>query len=271
MTAPTLTTTPSATDTAARGSGPAVTLAAIRRSTRAVLRSPALLVSPLAQSLFFLLVYTGQLGTVGESYLPGGSFIAFLLPLILLTGVATGAGAAGTLVFRDVTSGYLDRLRLAHGTTAPFLVGALVAALVGVTGMLAATVGGAMLVGYRPTTWIGTAAMAGVLLALGVAVALVSVAVALRAGSESTVNVVTLVVFGLSFFTGVFAPVDDLSGWMGVIATVNPLTYVVDVARQLESGAALDAAPAAAVVLVTLLGAGLIACAVALDHARRNR
>ncbi|MFC9515164.1 ABC transporter permease [Nocardiaceae bacterium NPDC056970] len=269
MTTHTLATTPPAAPT--RTTALAVTGAAIRRSTRTVLRSPALLLSPLAQSLFFLLVYNGQLGSVGATYLSGGSFIAFVLPLILLTAVATGAGSAGTLVFRDVTSGYLDRLRMAHGTTAPFLVGALVATLVGVALLLVAAVGGAMLFGYRPTTWAGTVSMLGVLLVLGVAVALVSIAVALRAASESTVNVVTLVVFGLSFFTGVFAPVDELSGWMGAIATVNPLTYVVDVARQLESGSALDAAPVAAVVLVTLVAAGLTACAVALDHARRNR
>ncbi|WP_307962345.1 hypothetical protein [Salinispora arenicola] len=70
-----------------------VTLAAMRRSTRAVLRSPTLLVAPVAQSLFFLLIYSGQLSAVGSGYLAGGSFISFLLPLILLTGVATGAGA----------------------------------------------------------------------------------------------------------------------------------------------------------------------------------
>ncbi|MGI5270429.1 hypothetical protein ACQEUU_14845 [Nonomuraea sp. CA-218870] len=94
-----------------------VTLAAIGRSTRAILRSPALLIAPLAQALFFLVVYAGQLGAVGSGYLAGGSFIAFLLPLILLTGAATGAGAAGKLLLSDITSGYLDRLRLAHGSS----------------------------------------------------------------------------------------------------------------------------------------------------------
>lgn len=249
----------------------AVTGAATLRSFRTILRSPSLLISPLAQSLFFLLVYTGQLSTVGNDYLPGGSFIAFLLPLILLTAVATGAGAAGTLVHHDVSSGYLDRLRMAHGTSTPFLVGTLVATLVAVTFQQFVTVAGAMLVGYRPGTWSGVIGMLGVMLALGLAVALFTIALAVRGASASSINLVTLVVFGLSFFTGFFAPVDQLSGWMRAIATVNPLTCLVDTARHLESGAPLDAAPVAVLVLVTLLLTGVIACASSLTHARRTR
>ncbi|MGC4895288.1 ABC transporter permease [Micromonospora sp. DT31] len=248
-----------------------VVLAAIGRSTRAVLRTPALLVAPVAQSLFFLLVYAGQLDAVGSTYLDGTGFVAFLLPLILLTGVATGAGAAGTLVLGDITSGYLDRLRLAHGTTTPFLVGPVVAALIAVVLQMTVTVAGASLIGYRPTSWSGVAGMLLLMLALGLGVALLSMALAIRSASASTTNLVTLVVFGLSFFTGVFAPVDELAGWMRLIARVNPLTYIVDTARQLGDGTALTSAPIGVTAIVTLAVAGTAACALALQHVRKNR
>ncbi|BCJ69648.1 ABC transporter permease [Polymorphospora rubra] len=253
------------------GAAVPVTLAAARRSTRMVLRSPALLIAPIAQSLFFLLVYAGQLSTVGSGYLAGASFISFLLPLILLTGVATGAGAAGTLVLGDVTSGYLDRLRLAHGTTVPFVLGAVAAALVAVTVQMLVTIAGAALIGYRPETWPSAITMLLLMLTLGLGVALLSVAVAIRTASASSTNLVTLAVFGLSFFTGVFAPVDELAGWMRAIATFNPLTYVIDAARQLESGATPSALPIALGVLGVLVAAGTATCALALNHARRNR
>lgn len=248
-----------------------VAVAAAGRSTRTILRSPALLISPLAQSLFFLVVYAGQLGTVGSSYLTGGSFIAFLLPLILLTGAATGAGVAGTLVLADLTSGYLDRLRLAHGTTGPFLGGAVAAALVGVTVQTLVTVGGAALIGYRPTDWPGLLGMLALLLTLSLGIALLSIAVAVRTASASSTGLVPLAVFGLSFFTGVFAPVEELAPWMRTIATFNPLTYVIDAARQLESGTTPTALPLALVVLVALVVTAAAACTIAQNHARRNR
>ena len=246
-------------------------LAAPARALRTGFRSPALQISPVAQSLFFLLIYSGQLGQVGAGYLDGRSFIAFLLPLILLTGVAPGAGAAGTLTVNDLTSGYLDRLRIAHGTATPFLTGTVLATVLAVTGEGILTIGGAMVAGYRPSTWAGTLGMLGVMLVLGVTVALFSVAVAVRTSSSSAAGLVTLVFFGLSFFTGVFAPVSELTGWMRAIATVNPLTYVVEAARQIESGGALSAGPAATIFLTTLAVAGFVACGLALHHARRNR
>lgn len=254
-----------------RNSALPVTLAAIGRSTRLVFRSPALLITPIAQSLFFLLVYAGQLGNVGDSYITGTSFVSFLLPLILLTGVATGAGTAGTVVLGDVTSGYLDRLRLAHGTTTPFLVGGVVAALVGVGVQLLVTIAGAAAIGYRPQDWAGMIAMLLLMLLLGLGISLLSVAVAIRTATASTTNLVTLAVFGMSFFTGVFAPVEQLAGWMRAIATANPLTYVVDTARQLESGAATSSLPVGLAFLTALVLAGAVACVLALNHARRQR
>lgn len=249
----------------------AVTLAAVGRSTRLVFRSPALLVTPAAQSLFFLLIYAGQLSTVGSSYLTGTSFIAFLLPLILLTGVATGAGAAGTLVLGDVTSGYLDRLRLAHGTTTPFLIGPVVAALVAVSVQMVLTIAGAALIGYRPQDWAGMITMLMLMLLLGLGISLLSIAVAIRTSTAATTNLVPLAVFGLSFFTGVFAPVDQLAGWMRAIATFNPLTYAIDAARQLESDATASALPLGSAVLGALVLAGVLACTLALNYTRRNR
>ncbi len=248
---------------------PLVTAAAIGRSTRVIARSPALLLAPLAQSLFFLAVYAGQLGPVGDAYLPDGGFVAFLLPLILLTGAATGAGAAGTLVLGDLTSGYLDRLRLAHGSSAPFLTGAVVAALVAVSIQTLLTVAGATLIGYRPGA--GVLAMGALLLALALAIALLSVGVAIATRSAPATGLVPLAVFGLSFFTGVFAPVEELAPWMRAIATINPLSYVIDAARQLESGSPLTALPLGLTTPATLIVAGGAVCALAMDRARRTR
>ena len=153
----------------------------------------------------------------------------------------------------------------------PILIGSQVATLVAVAFQQIVTVAGAMAVGYRPGSWPGVVAMLGVMLALGCSVALFTVALAVRGASTSSINLVSLIVFGLSFFTGFFAPVEQLSGWMRTVATVNPITCLVETARDLESGAALEAAPIATLVLVTLLVAGAGACAASLNHARRTR
>lgn len=257
--------------TAHLGLGVPVTLAAIVRSVRTILRSPTLLISPVAQSLFFLAVYAGQLETVGSNYLAGGSFISFLLPLILLTGAATGAGAAGQLLLRDIDSGYLDRLRLAHGSTGPFLAGPIVAALAAVVLQTVITIAGAFLVGYRPGDGLGLVGMTVILTGLSLGIALLSIAIALRTRSSSATGIVPLVVFGLAFFTGFFAPVEELAPWMRAVATVNPLSYVIGAARQFESGSPVTALPITFIVLGTLIITGIVTCILATKYARRNR
>lgn len=153
----------------------------------------------------------------------------------------------------------------------PFHTGPVVAALVAVAIQSAATIAGAYVVGFRPTNWAGTGGMALVILALSLGIALLSIAVAIRTASASATGLVPLVVFGLAFFTGFFAPVDELSPWMRAAAMVNPLSYVIDAARQLESGSTLTALPVALAVLGALVIAGIAACIVASNHVRSNR
>jgi ABC-2 type transport system permease protein len=244
--------------------------AASGRSARTVARVPALLVSPVSMSLFFMLIYSGQLSRVGAAYLEGTTFIAFILPLILLTGAVTAAATAGELLVRDVSSGYLDRLTLAHGNVGPFVLGPLVAAagVVGVQALL--TVAGAVVLGFR--------AGAGAVLALvvltvvvGVVVATIGVAVALRFGSSAAVNGVTLLFFGLSFFTGVLAPADQLPGWMRGLAAVNPVTYLLEAMRATVGADSRHVPWFAVLILVSLGVVGVVAVVAASRYRRANR
>lgn len=237
--------------------------AASGRSARTVARVPALLVSPVSMSLFFMLIYSGQLSRVGAAYLEGTTFIAFILPLILLTGAVTAAATAGELLVRDVSSGYLDRLTLAHGNVGPFVLGPLVAAaeVVGVQALL--TVAGAVALGFR--------AGAGAVLALVVLTVVVGVAVALRFGSSAAVNGVTLLFFGLSFFTGVLAPADQLPGWMRGLAAVNPVTYLLEAMRATVGADSRHVPWFAVLILVSLGVVGVVAVVAASRYRRANR
>ncbi|CAM3143593.1 ABC transporter permease [Prescottella defluvii] len=253
------------------GSPVGVHVAAAARSLRTVVRLPMLLISPLSMSLFFMLIYSGQLSRAGDAYLDGTTFIAFILPLILLTGAVTGAATAGELVARDVAGGYLDRLALAHGSTRPFVVGPLIAASMVVLAQAVLTILGSLLLGLRPSSFGDIVLLVAWTVAVGVGVASVGVAAAVRSGTSSTVNGVTMLFFGLSFFTGVLAPADQLAGWMRVIASVNPITYLLEAMRGTVGSAGVQAPLAAAVIVTILVVGGIAACAAALTHRSKTR
>jgi len=61
----------------------------------------------------------------------------------------------------------------------------------------------------------------------GLAFSAVGFAIALRTGnSEATQSIWTLFI-PLMFLTTAFAPMDALSGWLKVAATLNPMTYLL--------------------------------------------
>lgn len=248
-----------------------ITPPAIVRAVRNLIRAPGPLISSLLQSIFFLTIYSGQLENVGAGFLSDRPFIAFLLPLILMTGAATTAAAAGGMVLNDLQTGYLDRLQLASGRIVPFLLGPWVATVAAIALQTLLTMGFAALFGYRPHDLGAVAGITLLMTGFGAAVAIISMLAALRFRGTSATGAVTLVFFGLSFFTGFFAPVDQLSGWMGFIARFNPLTYVVELARGVEAGLPVDQSALAVGFIVAIAVLGLIGCALTLNGARKTR
>ena len=123
---------------------------------------------------------------------------------------------------------------------------------------------GAVALGYRPAGVGSIAALVALALAVGLGVALFSVAVALRFATSAAVNGVTTVFFGLSFFTGVLAPADQLSGWLRAVARVNPMTYLLEAMRSVEGAATNHSPTLAALFFALLFAGGVVACMLSL-------
>lgn len=240
------------------------------RSLRSIARSPGMLINPIAMSLFFMIVYSGQLSVVGPGYLGGASFAVFVVPLILLTGAFLSSAVGGELLVRDLTSGYHDRLVLAHGSPLPLLGGPVVAAMVVIAIQAGLTLVGSSLIGFRAGAT-GVVALLALTVAIGLCLTPFALAAALRFGTSAAVNAIPTGFFGLSFFTGFLVPPDQLGGWMRTIASVNPLTPVLDTMRATIDPTAAAAPAVTAVTLIAIAVIGVACCAVATRMRRRHR
>ncbi len=240
-----------------------MTAALIARSARTVTRVPALVASPVLMSAFFLLIYAGQLGSAGGAMLDGDSYLAFIVPLVLLTTAFNGGALAGQLLVRDMTSGYHRRLLLSRAgrsrlVAAPLLVGAGALAV-----QAALIVGIGVALGMRPSAAEVAGLVVGTAVA-GIGFSLLGAAAAVRWTTDAAVSSTVLLFFPLSFLTSAFAPRGDLTGWMEVAATVNPLTYVLEALRSVGGSLAPDGAALPGTIAVGgLLAVGAAACACA--------
>ncbi len=204
------------------------------RSLVTTFRIPAAIIPGIIISVFFLFVYTGSLGNA-SNFLPGlagKSYLAFILPVSIVSSALSGAGVAGQAIVRDIENGYFDKLLLTPISRSALLLGPMIAGAVtlGLQTVIVLAVG--ILLGLQSATGVaGMLVVVGMALLLGVGFSGFTVSVALRSGSAAATQGGSFLFFPLTFLTATFVPVSLLSGWIKTAAVFNPITYVLEAMR----------------------------------------
>jgi ABC-2 type transport system permease protein len=220
------------------------------REIRTVLRTPAYLLPNLMVPIFFYFVMVGSLEEFANQ---AGvtNWEAFQLPVGIL--FAVQSGSAGLNMVTDLESGYFDKLLLTPANRLSILVGAMSADFFRIMAQATIVLVVALATGLHFETGLaGMVVMVLVTSVWGLAFSAIGFGVALKTGnSQATQSIWTLFV-PLMFLTTAFAPLDALSGWLKVAATLNPMTYVLKGMRSLsmqgwDTGAISEALLAVAV------------------------
>jgi ABC-2 type transport system permease protein len=207
-----------------------------RRSVVRTVRQPANVVFPLVFPLLLLAVNAG--GLDAATRLPGfptDSFVAFALAIPFIQGALFATMNAGTDLARDIQTGFLNRLALTPMRDLELLAGQL---------------GGIVTMGVaQALVYLGVGIAAGVRLESGVPGALVllvfSILVsigfgalgafaALRTGSGEAVQSLFPVLFVFLFLSSMNLPRNLIeTDWFRVVATANPVSYLIECVRSL--------------------------------------
>ena len=204
-----------------------------------VFTNPSLLLPSLIFPLFFFTAFAGGLSRVRE--VPGFDFppgyTAFQFVFVLLQSAAFGGVFTGFGVARDFEYGFARRLLLAAPRRSGLIIGYGIAALVRWLATAALLTIVAMLAGMQ-IGGDGVDIVALYLLALIVNIAgtLWAVGVAMRLRTMQAGPVMQMPTFMLLFFAPVYVPLDLLEGWIEAVATVNPITAVLETGRSLLAG-----------------------------------
>lgn len=210
------------------------TIAALMsRAKNELLRVPgAAIPGVLAPTIFFL----GLNGVFGAlTQLRGfstGTYESFIVPISMLQGAGFTGAAAGVNLARDIEQGWVDRLLVSPAPRWVLLAGSVLAAsaraLIPATFVLAI----ALLLG---ASWPG---IDGVVIAYLMVAAMAAVAacwgsaLALRFKTQSAAPLMQAGMMALILMTAAYAPLALLQPWLRSVATVNPVSQVVDAARQ---------------------------------------
>lgn len=235
-----------------------------RRSVLGTVRQPTSWMPGLFFPLLIAAVNSAAMGrsTNLPGFPPVDSFLQFLLPATLIQGVLFGGILGGSDVALDIQDGFFERLLASPVARSSILVGRLAGSAV--LGGVQALVFVAVFVAFGAAIEGGVAAVA-VLVVLGMVLALaigaLAAAIGLRTGSQEAVQNSFPLVFVLLFLSSAFFPTALMSGWYQTAAEANPLSWLINAARDLVivGFAWDDVARAMAVAVVLALGAVVLA------------
>lgn len=206
--------------------------------------NPTLIIPALLFPLFFFTAFAGGLsrvsGVPGFDY-PSG-YTAFQFVFVLLQSSAFGGVFTGFAMARDFESGFGRRMMLAAPNRSAIIAGYALAALgravfIWIILTAIALVAG-MQVGGGAVDLVGLYTLAAI---VNVAALMYAAGIALRFRSLQAGPLMQTPTFLILFTAPVYVPAALLTGWVEAVASVNPLTAVVEAGRSLIAGGAADA------------------------------
>ena len=211
-----------------------VALTLWRRSLNEVLRVRGALLPATVAPVVFMLGMSGQFGRLtGLDGFPTESYLSWIVPLSCLQGAGFAGAATGSNLARDIEQGWFDRLLVAP-VPRPLLIigpilGAVTRSLVPATVVLAVGVaigaelpGGAVGVGLL---YVAAACFCAI-------AALWGIFMAVTFRTQQAGPLMQQGVFLAVFLSTAYTPLVLLRGWLSEVAEYNPVTYVLQMARQ---------------------------------------
>jgi ABC-2 type transport system permease protein len=216
-----------------------VALAVAWRSVHNFLSNPAFLVPAVVFPLFFFVAFAGGLSAVAS--VPGFDFpsgyTAFQFVFVLLQSAAFGGVFTGFAMARDFEIGFANRYLLAaanrKGIVAGYALAALARALITWAILTTIALLAGMQVGGDGVELFG---LFGLAVLVNLTATLWAAGVAMRVRSIQGGPLMQFPVFLILFLAPVYVPLGLLSGWIHAVASVNPVTALLEAGRGFVSG-----------------------------------
>ncbi len=209
------------------------------RTLKNALTNPQIFLPTMMFPLFFFTAFAGGLSQLHE--IPGFDFppgyTAFQFVFVLLQSAAFSGVFTGFGVARDFEGGFGKRLLLAaphrSGIVLGYALAALFRWLVVAAVLTVVAVAAGMQVGGGPVDLVGLYVLAMLVNFCGF---FWSGGLALRFRTIQAAPLMQMPVFLVLFFAPVYVPLELLEGWIESVASLNPLTYILETGRGFLAG-----------------------------------
>ncbi|HEX3090557.1 MAG TPA: ABC transporter permease, partial [Ilumatobacteraceae bacterium] len=221
---------------AARGLWWSQTVAMSKRSIIAIYRQPALVIPSLIFPLFFAALGTSSFGrAIALPNFPKvDSFLDFAIAGTIIQGVLFGSVTGGAALATDIENGFFDRLLATPTSRISILLGRLAGAAM--FGAFQALFFVLILIPFGARISAGVPGLILIVVSgalTGIAFGGFTAAIALKTGSSEAVQGSFPLLFVALFFSSAFFPRETMQGTYKVVASLNPVSYLIEGIRGL--------------------------------------
>ncbi|AWB87379.1 ABC transporter permease [Mycetocola zhujimingii] len=204
-----------------------------RRNLIKIKRVPDILVFTTLQPIMFVLLFTYVYAGVIE--IPGSTYADFIMAGIFAQTVVFGSTYSGSAMAQDLKDGIIDRFRTLPMSPSAVLVGRTNGDLLINTISMVVMMATGFIVGWRiHSSFLEAVAAVALLLLFAYALSWVMAYLGMTVRSPEVINNVSfLVLFPLTFISNAFVPAETLPGPLRAFAEWNPVTSLVQAAREL--------------------------------------
>lgn len=205
------------------------------RSLRHITRSLDTIITTTLMPIAFLLLFVFVFG--GAIQAGSGSYVAYLLPGILVITVASGVSYTAYRLFLDLQSGIFERFHSMPIARSSVLWAHVLTSLAAIGMSVAVVVLSAVVMGFRSgagvLAWL---AVTGILALFTLALTWLAVIPGLTAKSVDGASAFSYPLILLPFVSSAFVPTDTMPGPVRAFAENQPVTSIVDAIRDLLAG-----------------------------------
>ncbi|GAA0793874.1 ABC transporter permease [Spirilliplanes yamanashiensis] len=219
----------------------------LRRNLRRMIRYPSMTVllvgMPVVLLLLFVYVFGGALGAgIGGPAGGRAEYVNYVTPAIILMTITSVIQGTSISVTMDMTEGIIDRFRTMAIARVSVLTGHVLGSLLQAMLAIAAVLGFAVLIGFRPTAGPGDwLALTGVLAMMSFAFVWLAVALGLASKTVESSSNVGMPLMLLPFVGSGFVPTDSMPTALRWFAEYQPFTPLIETIRGLLLGTPIGA------------------------------
>jgi ABC-2 type transport system permease protein len=205
------------------------------RNTKQIWRPLLALIPSLFIPIFFFVVNSAALSAFAKvPGFPNVSYKDFIAPVAIFTAIFFSAGNAGIELVQDIASGYFKKLIILPINRLTILLGKLTEVAIQAILQGGLVIVLLLCVGVRfHTGFFGILATFAILMLFAMAWSCIGITFALRTQNARLVQSLFVLMFPFLYITTSQAPKDLLPPAMRIMASYNPITYILEGVRAL--------------------------------------